>query len=94
MASNSGDEFDPAAVSRRVTEIWDDVLDVRPGRGGATFFELQGQSISAVRIVARISDELGIEVDMGSLFEDPDVDTFVREVVATAESASRTRRTA
>jgi peptidyl carrier protein len=88
VANDHGNAPDQVAVAELVTEIWNDVLDVRPGQAGATFFELQGQSISAVRIVARISDELGIDVDMGSLFEDPDVDTFVREVLATAATAA------
>lgn len=94
MANDDKNVLDQVALAEAVTEIWNDVLDVRTGHAGATFFELQGQSISAVRIVARISDELGIDVDMGSLFEDPDVDTFVREVLATAETAGPARRSA
>jgi acyl carrier protein len=52
-----------------------------------TFFDLQGQSISAVRIAARIEDELGIVVDVGLLFEDPDLTAFTRAVLAAADSA-------
>jgi acyl carrier protein len=68
-----------------VEEIWRDVLNMPEGRQDLTFFELQGQSISAVRIVGRIEDELGILVDIGILFEDPDLATFTAAVVAEAQ---------
>jgi acyl carrier protein len=77
------------AVEKQVEEIWRDVLRLPEGRPDATFFELQGQSISAVRIVARIEDVLGVGVDVGILFEDPDLTTFARAVVA---EAARTLR--
>ncbi|GAA1997218.1 phosphopantetheine-binding protein [Catenulispora subtropica] len=71
------------AISTQVAAIWNDVLRVPDGApAGATFFELGGQSISAVRITARIEEELGVEVDMGDLFEDPDLATFIRDITA------------
>ncbi len=76
----------PSAVEKRVEEIWRDVLGASQDRPDATFFELQGQSISAVRIVTRIEDELGVTVDIGILFEDPDLVTFTRAVVSAIAS--------
>ncbi|TDD33895.1 phosphopantetheine-binding protein [Actinomadura sp. KC06] len=73
-------------ISEKVAEIWRDVLGAPDGDSSATFFELKGQSISAVRIAARIEDELGIEVDVGLLFEDPDLDSFTHEVLSAAKS--------
>jgi acyl carrier protein len=73
-------------VARTVETIWADVFGVPSIPAGKTFFELGGQSISAVRIVARIEDELGVLVDMGDLFEDPDLSTFIRQVVAMVSS--------
>jgi acyl carrier protein len=75
------------ALEQRVREIWADVLGMRQGQEDATFFDLQGQSISAVRIIARIEDEFGIAVDVSFLFDDPDLGAFVREVVAKASTA-------
>jgi acyl carrier protein len=75
-------------ISKKVEQIWKDVLDAAKGQDGATFFELRGESISAVRLVSRVEDELGIVVDIADLFEeDPDLDTFVRHVVAKAAAA-------
>ncbi|MCP2330812.1 phosphopantetheine-binding protein [Actinoalloteichus caeruleus] len=69
-----------STIRETVTRIWSTVLEMPPGRSDLTFFELQGQSISAVRITARIEDELGLTVDVGALFDDPDLDTFLDTV--------------
>jgi hypothetical protein len=74
-----------AEIVRRVTEIWRDVLGAQPGQDEATFFELSGQSIAAVRITARVEDEVDVQVDIGELFEDPDLPTFVALVLAKAQ---------
>jgi acyl carrier protein len=84
MNGGQRSEADVPAIEQRIRRIWADVLGMREGQQDATFFELMGQSISAVRILARIEDELGITVDVGFLFDDPDLPTFVREVLAKA----------
>jgi peptidyl carrier protein len=71
-------------IEQRATEIWREVLGARPGQDAATFFELSGQSITAVRITTRVEDEIGVLVDIGELFEDPDLPGFVALVVAKA----------
>lgn len=83
MSGNASDtgKFDRPDLDQRIGQIWRDVLSPTDEQEDATFFELQGQSISAVRIVARIEDELGLEVDIGILFEDPDLRTFVSVVM-------------
>jgi acyl carrier protein len=74
-----------AAIEQKVKEIWRDVLEMPEGQFSATFFELKGDSISAVRLVARVEDELGVLVDVGDIFEeDPDLPTFLRDVLASA----------
>lgn len=81
--------LDRAEIERKVTEIWRDVLGARPGQDEATFFELSGQSIAAVRITARVEDELGVLVDIGELFEDPDLPGFVDVVLGKAEDEGK-----
>jgi acyl carrier protein len=77
-----------STAAEHIKAIWSDVLNVPDIRADATFFELSGQSISAVRIVARIDDELGVQIDMGDLFEDPDLATFTRDVVAKLDGSA------
>ena len=75
-------------IAQKVEEFWRAALTVPDGQEDATFFELGGESISAVRLVSRIEEELGIWIDVGDLFEDdPNLATLVRSVTAKAEDA-------
>lgn len=58
-------------LERAVCAIWSDVLG-RPGIGrDARFLDLGGDSIVALRIVSRVADGLGVEVDVGRLLAAP-----------------------
>jgi peptidyl carrier protein len=72
-------------IAQRVAAIWTDVLGPGSDRPGATFFELKGQSIAAVRIAAAVEEQLGVVLDIGDLFEDPDLATLTRDVQARIE---------
>ncbi|HEV2780622.1 MAG TPA: phosphopantetheine-binding protein [Actinophytocola sp.] len=78
-----------SSLATKVEEIWRDVLSVSDGQEDASFFELGGESISAVRLVSRVEDELGVQVDVGDIFEDdPNLASFVNTVVARAREDS------
>lgn len=79
----------PEQVRRLVEQIWDDVLGAAASRREATFYDLGGQSMSAIRIVTRIEDELGVTVDVTELFDDPDLETLVGTVLVRAKAARR-----
>lgn len=87
MSASDGD-----AVRATAEEIWTQVLGVPDAPSGATFFELGGQSISAVLIVSRLQEELSVSMEVGDLFDDPDRDSFVREVVTRAGVVARVAR--
>ncbi|MCX4388062.1 phosphopantetheine-binding protein [Micromonospora peucetia] len=71
-----------ADVAQRVAAVWTDVLGPGSDRPGATFFELNGQSIAAVQIAAAVEEQLGVTLDIGDLFEDPDLETLTRDILA------------
>ncbi|MEV6829598.1 phosphopantetheine-binding protein [Amycolatopsis sp. NPDC051102] len=76
-------------IAQKVEEIWRAALTVPDGQEDATFFELGGESISAVRIASRIEEELDVWIDVGDLFEDdPNLAALVQSVTAKAEDAS------
>ncbi|MCL7456317.1 phosphopantetheine-binding protein [Micromonospora echinofusca] len=80
---------DIPSLEEQITAIWREALDVPSGAEHATFFELGGQSITALLIIAWLEDELGItSVGVDQLFDDPDLDTFIRQVVVTLEPAA------
>jgi len=76
-------EPSPTTLAHHIATIWWDVLGTTDTDPNATFFQLQGQSISAVRIAASIEDELGITIDVATLFEDPDLTTFTHTILTT-----------
>ncbi|WP_054051330.1 phosphopantetheine-binding protein [Alloactinosynnema sp. L-07] len=76
------------SIENKVAEIWKAVLTVPAGQEDDTFFELGGESISAVRLVSRIEDELDVLVDVGDIFEDdPNLAALIRTVQAKAAEA-------
>ncbi|MBN6037002.1 phosphopantetheine-binding protein [Amycolatopsis sp. 195334CR] len=72
-------------LEQAVGKIWKEVLSVPDGKGEATFFDLNGDSITAVRLVSRIEDEIGVEIEVGDIFEeDPSLAVLVKDVAAKA----------
>jgi MFS family permease/aryl carrier-like protein len=66
----------PRAWSRVETELaalWEEVLGRRPAALDDDFFLLGGDSVTAVRLLARISRRWGQAVDPGELFVHPDL---------------------
>lgn len=80
-------ELSNSDIAKKLEEIWKDVLAVEDGQEEFSFFELNGESIAAVRLVSRVEEELGIWVDVGDIFEeDPNLESFARSVLAKADA--------
>jgi acyl carrier protein len=78
-------EFDRSAIAETVEEIWRGLLSVPMESEDETFFELGGESISAVRIVTRIEEALGVEIDVADVFnDDPTLGELIRMVATRA----------
>ncbi|MBN3932799.1 acyl carrier protein [Streptomyces verrucosisporus] len=75
---------DATTVTEKLERIWTETLGVLPGDlKDTTFFEAGGESISATRMVSRIEDELGVQIEVGDIFEeDPDLEALNRIVTA------------
>lgn len=82
MSTQQQSAVSTAEITQRVAAIWRDILGPGSDRPGATFFELNGQSIAAVQIAAAIGEQLGVTLDLGHLFEDPDLEALTRVVLA------------
>jgi len=61
-------------TDEKLVRIWQEVL----GRGGIgikdNFFDLGGHSLRATRIIARISEEFGVKIDLKQLFFEPTIE--------------------
>lgn len=90
MSAEQQAEVDHAVIAEKVEKIWRDVLQIPSGHEDETFFELNGESISANRLSSRVEGELGIWIEVGDIFEeDPDLAGFIRTVVEKAGNPSR-----
>jgi amino acid adenylation domain-containing protein len=69
-------------LERKVAEVWAEVLGRPPVGRYADFFELGGNSLSAVRVVARLRERLKVEVPLRSLFETGRLADFAQTIEA------------
>ncbi|MBN1147165.1 MAG: amino acid adenylation domain-containing protein, partial [Anaerolineales bacterium] len=64
-------------LEKRLCQLWEDLLGVRPVGVRDDFFELGGHSLLAVRLFNRIEQELGRRLPLAMLFRSPTVEELV-----------------
>lgn len=63
-------------TERQISEIWSEVLGVEPVGRSDHFFDLGGQSLLAMRMIARIRRRFGIRIPARTVFDAPTVHGF------------------
>jgi amino acid adenylation domain-containing protein len=63
-----------------VASIWSEVLSLPAVGVSDDFFELGGHSLRATQVVARLRDEIGVEIPLGKLFTARTVESLAAEV--------------
>ena len=74
-----------------VAAIWEELLETGPVGALADFFDLGGHSLLALRVLARIGERLGVELEMRVLFDAPTVEALAGAIDA-ARSGAAPRR--
>jgi amino acid adenylation domain-containing protein len=71
----TGGRFEPPAtpLEDRIAALWGDLLGLEQVGRHDSFFALGGHSLLATRVVARVQEELGIDLPLRRLFETPTV---------------------
>ncbi|NED68516.1 hypothetical protein G3I15_47065, partial [Streptomyces sp. SID10244] len=69
-----------------VAEVFGEVLGVERVGVTESFFEVGGNSLSAMRVAARVADDLGVDVSVRDLFEFPSVRALIEAVGGRAQT--------
>ena len=68
------------STERRLAEIWEEVLNIRPIGVTTSFFDLGGRSILAARLFVRISSVFGKDLPLAALFQAPTVELLAKQL--------------
>jgi len=60
-------------MSDRLRNLWVETLGVSDIADDDDFFDIGGNSLSAVELVSRIREQFGVELNVGVLFDAPTV---------------------
>lgn len=66
----------PRITPSDVAALWSDVLGVEQIGDGDDFFELGGNSITAIRLLPLAQERFGVELDVGFVFDHPTLSEF------------------
>ena len=67
-------------IEEKLAALWGEVLGLDDVGTEESFFELGGHSLLAGRLLARIREELGVQVPLSTLFEAPTVGAFAARI--------------
>ncbi|MFI7544711.1 acyl carrier protein [Actinoplanes sp. NPDC049599] len=62
---------DRSSTGRRVIDLWQGVLGIDDIQPDDDFFDLGGNSITAIRMLPLVSETFGVEVDVMFIFDNP-----------------------
>ena len=74
-----------ASLERRLAEIWQRILGIEKVGVNDNFFDLGGNSLVGLQVVAEIGRELGVEIPPVTLFESPTVSALARQLAPQSE---------
>ena len=74
------------ALERQLADIWAALLPVRQFGVNDSFMELGGESMTALQIIARIQEKLGVELPLSAIFEHATLARLARHVEGLARA--------
>ncbi|RST02102.1 acyl carrier protein, partial [Streptomyces sp. WAC05950] len=79
-AAGSGGGAGAPDIAEMLEETWRAALGMSSIDHGADFFDLGGDSLSAVGLIAEVRDRLGVELSIGMLFEFPTISALAAQL--------------
>ncbi|MBB4133257.1 non-ribosomal peptide synthetase, partial [Xanthomonas sp. 3075] len=74
------------AVEQALAALWQELLGLPQLRRDDDFFDLGGHSLLAVQLISRVRTSLGVELQIGDVFNHPQLHALARCVVSAAAS--------
>lgn len=68
----------PAPTAERLREIWCELLGLADVDDDASFFDLNGKSVDAIRLINRIRSDFGLAITVRTVIEAPTVARLVQ----------------
>lgn len=64
--------------------IWAEVLGAPVEGDNPSFFEVGGDSVTAMTLIFRVQEAFGVTMDVGDLFEAPNLKDFAKRIAMAA----------
>ncbi|HEX6376100.1 MAG TPA: amino acid adenylation domain-containing protein [Allosphingosinicella sp.] len=81
--AKADDAIRPRSTAEQlIARIWSSVLGVEEVRRNDNFFDIGGHSLLAMRMMARVRKQLGVDLPLVTVFENPVLGELAREVEA------------
>nr|BBH95685.1 hypothetical protein KTA_38840 [Thermogemmatispora argillosa] len=77
-------------LEQKLTQLWEELLNVQPIGVRDNFFELGGHSLLAARLFARIEEHFGRQLPLSLFFEEPTIERLARAIEDEEQQRSRT----
>lgn len=68
------------SMEKMLASIWSEVLDIQTISTKEHFFEIGGNSIKASKVLAKIRNKLHVDLQMDSLFRNPNIEMLAEEI--------------
>ena len=67
-------------IEKLLKEIWEDVLDLHSIKTDDNYFVVGGDSLSAINLIARIENELSVEISVKDIFDYPTIESLAKVI--------------
>ena len=75
-------------VEEILVNIWEEILGVHIHTNKDNFFELGGHSLLATQLISRIRDTFGVELELGVIFDNPQINLLAERIAGRMTSGN------
>lgn len=76
-------------MERQMVRLWEELFNIRPIGITDDFFDLGGHSLLAARLIARLRNDLKLDIPLAALFEAPTIEALRRRIAGGPQPSER-----